>query len=260
MARNAYKEGTILENNHIIDNIYVLKVSGPFEGAPGQFYMIKSWQGTDPLLARPISIYDIDEEGNIYLLLANVGRGTDIMMKLKKGDKLYLLGPLGNKFPLPNKDEKVALVGGSVGIAPLKYLARSIQDITKNIDYYAGFRDNPYLIEDFEEYVENTYISTESGKVGYKGYIIDILESEKYDKIYTCGPFPMMKALLLKAHNRNKVLVSMESRMACGVGTCRGCSIKTKVGMRRVCKDGPIFGGGVFLIDWFKSKDSWYWI
>lgn len=249
MLNNAYKEGIVLENNHICDNIYVLKIKGPFKGNPGQFYMVKSWTGTDPLLSRPISIYDIDEEGNIYLLIANIGRGTDLMMKLREGDKIYLLGPLGNKFPMPSKDERVALVGGSVGIAPLKHLARNIQSITKNIDYYAGFRDNPYLIEDFKGYVQNIYISTESGKVGYKGYIIDIIDTKKYDKIYTCGPFPMMKALLLKADNRSKILVSMESRMACGVGTCRGCSIKTKIGMRRVCKDGPIFGGGVFLID-----------
>lgn len=245
----AYKEYRVISNEMLGANVFVTKVKGSFKAEPGQFYMVKAWQDQDPILGRPLSILDIDEEGNLYFLTQVVGRGTKYMQKLRKNDRIYILGPLGNKFPMCKENEKVALVGGSVGIAPLLYLARKLRSRAFKIELYAGFRSEVFYLDEFKPFVNKILLSTEDGSLGYKGFITDIINTGEYDRIYTCGPYPMMRSLLLKAQNRNKVICSMESRMACGVGSCLGCSFETSQGMRRVCKDGPIFGGGVFILD-----------
>ena len=234
--KEGYKDGIILSNIEISPNIFEVILEGDFKGQPGQFYMIKGWNSLDPFLPRPISIANLKED-RITFLYEVRGRGTHIISSLKKGHTLSILGPLGNGFILDDS-KRVALVTGGIGIAPMVYLAGKLG---AKVDLYAGFRDKTYYTEAFLNNVENIYISTEDGSKGHKGYIVDILEPEKYDLIYTCGPIPMMKAVVDKCKEKVPVYLSMESRMACGVGACLGCGIETVNGIERVCKEGPVF-------------------
>lgn len=236
--KEGYKDGIIVSNNEISPNIYEIILQGDFKGKPGQFYMIKGWNSLDPFLPRPISIANLNKD-KITFLYEVRGRGTHIISSLQKGNKLSILGPLGNGFSYDNV-KKIAIVSGGIGIAPMVYLGEKLKS---HVDLYAGFRDHTYYIDAFSKNIENVYISTEDGSKGHKGYIVDILEPEKYDLIYTCGPAPMMKSVMKVCEGKVPVYISMESRMACGIGACLGCTIDTVNGVERVCKEGPVFLG-----------------
>lgn len=241
--KDSYKDGIIYSNIEISPNIYEIILEGDFQGKPGQFYMVRGWNGLDPFLPRPISIADL-ESRKLKLLYEVRGRGTHIISKLKKGDKLSLLGPLGNTFNL-GEEGKIALISGGVGIAPMLYLAKSLSG---QVDIYSGFRNNTYFLDQIRPYTKNTFISTEDGLTGHKGFVTELFEPEKYNLVYTCGPTPMMNAVLKICKGKVPVYVSMESRMACGVGACLGCTIETIRGMERVCKEGPVFKGEEVII------------
>lgn len=238
--KNTYTDGIIISNEEIENNIYKIVLDGDFSGEVGQFFMLRGWEGLDPLLPRPISIADMNDDGQLTLLYEVRGRGTHIISKLRQGDKLSLLGPLGSGFNITGQEKNVALVSGGVGIAPLLYLSRKLNC---KVDLYCGFRDVSYFTNEFSKYVENIYITTETGTEGHKGFVTDILDTKKYDSIYSCGPIPMMNSLYNITDDINKLQLSMESRMACGIGACLGCTIKTTKGMKRVCKEGPVFSG-----------------
>lgn len=236
-----YKKGIIKSNIQIASNIYEVKLSYPYEnfrGIPGQFYMLKGWEALDPFLPRPISISDI--RGDTIAFLYEIrGKGTHLISKLKSGDTLELLGPLGNGFD-QNIKGNVAIISGGIGIAPMIYLAKSLN---ANIDFYCGFKDEAYYIDEIKKYAKEVYISTESGSLGHKGYITDLFTPEKYDVVLTCGPLAMMKKVWVMWEDKSNLFMSMEKRMACGIGTCLGCAIETSFGMKRVCKEGPVFSG-----------------
>lgn len=234
--KKGYEDGIIIANEEISPNIYEVTLDGDFKGKPGQFYMVRGWNGLDPLLPRPISISNLIE-GKITFLYEVRGRGTHIISKLKEGDKLRVLGPLGNGFDY-GTNKRIAIVSGGIGIAPMLYLAKNLKS---NIDLYAGFRSESYYLDSFSADVKNIHVSTEDGSEGYKGYIVDLLQAEEYDLVYTCGPVPMMKAVIEKCKGKVPVYLSMESRMACGVGACLGCGIETTNGIERVCVEGPVF-------------------
>lgn len=239
-----YVIGKIEENIKIEDGVYELSVGGNFSGNPGQFYMLRGWR-EGPFLNRPISISNIYKDKIIFLYELR-GKGTKIFSELKENDEIKLIGPLGRGFSF-EKDEKVALVSGGIGIAPFVYLSRKM---TGNIDLYAGFRKKPYIIKDLKENINRIYISTEDGSVGYKGLVTGVFNPEGYTKVYTCGPISMMKAVVKICIEKNiPVEVSMESRMACGIGACLGCTIETISGMKRVCKEGPVFNGREVVFD-----------
>lgn len=236
-------KGIVVSSIKISGYIYELKIAGNFQGKPGQFYMLRSWD-REPFLSRPLSICNI-EESRITFLYEVKGKGTDIFSKLESGDSIYLLGPLGTGFPL-DKENKIGIVAGGIGIAPMVYLCKSLRG---NMDFYGGFREVSFYTKGIEKYSDEIYISTNSGKEGYKGFITDIFNPEKYSIVYTCGPIPMMKKIARKCREKKTpVYISMEKRMACGVGACLGCSIKTTSGMRRVCKDGPVFKGEEIIL------------
>lgn len=236
--KHSYVKGIIYSNIQISTNIYELKIkSGYIDGRPGQFYMIRGW-GLDPFLPRPISICDISN-GMMTFLYEVRGKGTHIISNLKKGDTLELLGPLGNGFNF-NLKGNIAIISGGIGIAPMIYLIKELQT---NIDFYCGFRNEVYYIDKLKKYVNNVYISTENGSVGHKGFVTELFVPKKYDAVLTCGPIPMMKAVAEICEDKVPVYISMENRMACGVGACLGCTIETTSGMKRVCKDGPVFTG-----------------
>ena len=266
-----YRQAIICSNTEIATNIYEMKVTFTqndkskchpetdrmsfadegfnYLGFPGQFYMLKSWE-LDPFLPRPISIANIEDDMIIFLYEVR-GKGTDVFSKLKSGDTLELLGPLGNGFDLEKVANKtslchIAIISGGIGIAPMIYLAKELQG---NIDFYCGFRDEVYYIDKIKKYVDNIYITTEDGSIGHKGFVTELFVPEKYDMVLSCGPIPMMKNVVNMVGDKIPVFLSMESRMACGIGACLGCSIETTLGMKRVCKDGPVFSGREVVFD-----------
>ena len=226
----------IIENKYIGEDMYQMKVQGKFEGKMGQFYMLRAWD-TYPTLSRPISIHDIDEEG-ITFLYKVVGEGTKIFSKLVAGDEIKLEGPYGNGYQ--KVEGKVALVGGGIGVAPLYLVAKNIP----NCDVYLGFRNEPILVDKYEAVCNK--VTTTVGNT----FVTDAIDTAEYAYILTCGPTPMMKVLMDKVNKTNaeketntRVMVSLENRMACGMGACLVCTCKTTGGNKKTCKDGPVFWG-----------------
>lgn len=238
-----YTKSKIISNEKIVPGIYKMVVEDYNSVKPGQFYMLKLEGGT--LLPRPISICEKNEE-TITFLYAVVGKGTKEYIKLEEGDYINLIGPLGNGFNVYENLGRVALVSGGIGTAPMLEVAKKLREYNNasELDLYVGFRDDIYLVEDINKYADNTYISTNNGKYGHKGFITDILEVENYDTVLCCGPEIMMKKVVDMCKTKNvKIYVSMEKHMACGVGACLVCTCKTKEGNKRTCKDGPVFDG-----------------
>lgn len=239
-----YTVHEILSNEEISKGIYKMIVKGEFNAKPGQFYMLRAWK-KEPILSRPISVNDVEND-RISFVYQIVGQGTEILASLKQGSKIELLGALGNSFSTEYLNEKIALVTGGIGVAPMLYLAKELSNC--KVDLYAGFRDIVFVVDEIREYVDNMYISTESGRHGHKGYVTDLFSPEKYDKVLCCGPEVMMEKVVKMCKEKNvPVFVSMEKHMACGIGACLVCTCKTKDGNKRTCKDGPIFSGDDLL-------------
>lgn len=218
---------------------------------PGQFISMYTNDGTK-LLPRPISICEIDQEqGQLRVVYRVTGAntGTEQFSKLKAGDTLPVVGPLGNGFPLERAAGKKAfLMGGGIGIPPILELAKQL-DCEKQI--IVGYRDaHTFLREQFEEN-GSLYISTEDGSVGTKGNVMHAIAENGLtaDIIYACGPTPMLRAIKSYAEeNHIECYLSLEERMACGIGACLACTCKSKekdhhtnVHNKRICKDGPVF-------------------
>ena len=239
----AYTKSKVLLNERIVDNIYKMVVEDNNDVKAGQFYMLKLEGKT--LLPRPISVCE-KNEGTITFLYAVVGQGTKEYTVLEKGDYINLNGPLGNGFKIEENLGRVALVAGGIGTAPMLEVAKKLRENNNasNLDLYAGFRDEVYLIEEIKEYADEVYLTTNTGKYGHKGFVTDVLKPENYDVVLCCGPEIMMKKVIEMCKEKNvKIQVSMEKHMACGVGACLGCTCKTKEGNKRTCKDGPVFDG-----------------
>lgn len=235
----------IYKNYPIGDGIYRMILKGKFKGIPGQFYMLRGWD-KEPILWRPISINYINED-EIWFLYKVFGVGTNILKNLKENDEIELNGPLGNGFNIENEG-KIAIVAGGIGIAPMEYLLKYLNK--ENVHLYIGYKDEAYLLDEVKDRAEKVVVSTENGEKGYKGYITDNLILKEYDAIYCCGPEIMMnKVLKMALEEDKKIYVSLEKRMACGVGACLGCAVWTKNGVKRACKEGPVFIGSELILD-----------
>lgn len=237
-----YFETIVKENIKICNGIYALKVIHKAVIKPGQFYMLKP---TQAFLGRPISVCEVIND-EITFLYAVVGKGTEDFKRLVEGDRIELIGPLGNGFNTEINYGRVALVGGGIGVAPLLQVAKELKENNNDIkmDFYGGFREDIYLVDEIKKYMDNAKVSTNSGKHGHKGFVTDILDLSNYDTVLCCGPEVMMKKVVNMCIESNvKVYVSMEKHMACGVGACLVCTCKTKEGNKRTCKDGPVFNG-----------------
>lgn len=247
--QSKYIKETVAENIEISNNIFKLTVKGNLKGNPGQFYMLRTWK-MEPFLSRPISI-NYRDDNEISFLYEVRGEGTKLFSKLKHGDEIELLGPLGNGFKTEEITGRVAVLTGGIGIAPMYYTIKSLMKLRKcEIDLYAGFREDVYLVDDLQKHVENVYISTDNGIKGHKGYITEIFEPKNYDIVLCCGPEIMMNKVIRSCNEVNvPVYVSMEKHMACGVGACLGCTCKTVEGNKRTCKEGPVFSGKEVVID-----------
>jgi len=240
-----YYNSKIISQKIIATGIYHLTVAKRDETiAPGQFYMLKIEDESMPLM-RPISVYNVENE-TIHFLYKVVGKGTEQLSKLKKGGTIELLGPLGNGFPCHEVSGKIALVGGGIGIPPLFETAKHLAQKGCKIDVFLGYKDELFAFEPFEKVCENIFIASETGNEGYKGFITDIFHAQKYDAVFTCGPEIMMKKVKeLCDAQQTPVWLSMECRMACGIGACLVCTCKTTEGMKRCCKEGPVFSGNI---------------
>lgn len=213
----------------------------------GQFYMLRAWApDAAPVLSRPISVHDFDSRtGALTFLYQLKGEGTHKLAALRPGDTLTVTGPCGNGFDaaaLARTYQKIAVVGGGIGTAPLLLLCRELARAGVRPDLYVGFRDAPYGMEPFVPCCHTIHLATDSGAEGYHGLVTDLLDPARYTLVLTCGPMVMMRSVArLCAAAGTPCLASLEKKMACGLGACLGCTCHTKVGPRTVCKDGPVF-------------------
>ncbi|MCK5856385.1 MAG: dihydroorotate dehydrogenase electron transfer subunit [Bacteroidales bacterium] len=239
---------TVVENRKINKDYYVLKLASKTDLPKikaGQFVELLVEDTRNAFLRRPISIYDVQPECNSFeLLIQIVGEGTQLMSQLQTGDTINTMYPLGNGFQTETKSKNILLVGGGVGLAPLLYLAKKLNDkgIRPKILLGGRAENNIIEIDNFEKYGD-IFISTEDGSLGEKGFVTQhSVMNESIDKIYTCGPDPMMRAVGDIAFSKNiDCEVSLENMMACGIGACLCCVTDTKEGHKCVCTDGPVF-------------------
>lgn len=238
----------VIRQDNIATGIYSMVIDAPKIAAvavPGQFLNLYSADGSH-LLPRPISICKIDrEKGYIRLVYRVAGAGTKEFSALTSDHTIEVLGPLGNGFKKEGK--KAILIGGGIGIPPMLQLASEL-DIEKSI--VLGYRDEEFLSTEFEPYGK-VYKASDNGKIGVKGTVMDAIREYgiEGDIIYACGPTPMLKAIAEYAKEKGiRAQISLEEKMACGVGACLACVCKSKdvddhskVNNKRVCKDGPVF-------------------
>lgn len=216
------------------------------EMLPGQFVEVRVDNTPSTFLRRPISINNVDYDHNeLWLLVAAVGDGTRQLQKLQKGDRLNCVLPLGNSFTMPtDSTQKVLLVGGGVGVAPLLYFGKRIKAMGGEPTFLLGARSAKDVLErELFEQVGRVLITTEDGSEGEKGFVTNhsVLAQEHFDRISTCGPKPMMMAVAHYAFKNDiECEVSLENKMACGVGACLCCVEKTVEGNKCVCKEGPV--------------------
>lgn len=227
----------------------VLRLLSPVELSgvlPGQFVEVLVEGSSSTFLRRPISINNVIEEDNeLWLLVHVVGEGTARMAELKAGDSLNCVFPLGNSFTLPAAGEKILLVGGGVGTAPLLYLGKLAVERGATPYFLLGAKSRSGItqLEWFEKYGK-VCVTTEDGSLGERGFVTghSILQTESFDRIQVCGPKPMMIAVARYAKSHGvECEVSLENMMACGLGACLCCVEKTVEGNLCVCKDGPVF-------------------
>ena len=216
------------------------------EMLPGQFVEVRVDGSPSTFLRRPISIHFVDKESNeLWLMVAMIGDGTRQMGRLQAGDTLNCVLPLGNAFTMPAaKDEKVLLVGGGVGVAPMLYLGAALHAQGIQPTFLLGGRTAQDLLElDLFNKYGRVCVTTEDGSMGEKGFVTNhSVLNEHFDRICTCGPTPMMKAVAHYAKEHDITCeVSLENLMACGLGACLCCVEKTTEGNLCVCKEGPVF-------------------
>jgi NAD(P)H-flavin reductase len=275
----------VLRSQWLNKEIFRLDIAWP--GPPpraGQFFLVRP-ERTGCFLSRPLSAaftepaaadtsenrrrfrgksyetveYNITD--SIAFMIALRGRGTGELAGLRFGDKVELMGPLGNAWtdflPLNKKGKKIALIGGGIGIAPLIALALELEE--NSFDFYAGFKtlstkpksyEYEHLLGPVLLRAGEIILATEDGSQGNKGFIPAFLDPGKYGAVCACGPEPMLRTVAAKCGAAGvPCFVSMEKRMACGVGACLGCTVKTTNGNKRCCADGPIFPGEDILFD-----------
>lgn len=239
----------VIENKRLSNDFFVLELSGNGklpQLKPGQFVQVRVDGSQETFLRRPISIHDVDYDKNtIKLLIQVAGKGTQTLSKLGNGDLLNLIYPLGNSFGLPQENDKVLLIGGGCGIAPLLFLGKYLKSNSYNPDILLGFRSSERIIE-FDEYLKigNVYLTTEDGSKGEKGFVTghSVLATGSYNRIYCCGPDSMMRAVGKYCKKNNIACeVSLENLMACGFGVCLCCIVDTVRGNVCTCTEGPVF-------------------
>ena len=244
-------KGKIISSKQIQESVFLVEteLNCEFKNLPdpGQFYMLKTVP-SDVYLCRPISVYRCYKTSSgvvhVEFLILKKGRGTEELCTALPDTDIKILGPLGNGFKKPDSSRrKIALVGGGIGVAPVAGFAQSLAD--GSYDFFACFKHGSYGLDYVKP--EQVFISTDDGSCGIKGMLPSIFsekDAAQYAAVYACGPEPMLR-YVQKICKTAGVLcyLSLEARMACGLGACLGCTVKTTIGNKRCCKDGPVFGG-----------------
>lgn len=248
----------LVKKEEIVSGVYKFSLKAENivkQAKPGNFVEIRITDQTEPFLRRPISIHNLDRENGILEIIFQIkGKGTELLARKQVGEKVDVIGPLGyGTFKLENY-KKIAVIGGGIGIFPLYELLKQAKENGVETGVYLSFRNKDLVMleKEFGEITSNLNISTDDGSYKNKGFAIDFLkkdmEKEKYECIYACGPTPMLRAVKNYAVENNiNCQVSLEEKMACGLGVCLGCAVKTAVSPKEapeyfhVCKAGPVF-------------------
>lgn len=251
---------TVVFQKMIAKDIFELTLEGSMVkqmDRPGQFVHVRTNPGLDPLLRRPISIASIDQDkGQFTIIYRAEGKGTTIISNYIPGQKIDVLGPLGNGFPIDaQKNNTALLVGGGIGVPPLYELSKQLNAVGIKTIHVLGFESvaKAFYTKEFASLGE-TYVATVDGSLGTKGFVTDVLDVEglSFDLLYACGPSPMLKALDDRYAHKNGYL-SLEQRMGCGIGACFACVCHvnddpTGVNYVKVCSDGPVFPIGKVVL------------
>jgi dihydroorotate dehydrogenase electron transfer subunit len=247
----------VVSNIEVLADIYLIWLEAreiAEDARPGQFVMVDC--GGDTSLPRPFSVHRVD--GSQLALLFNVvGKGTNRLSQVKKGDTVNIFGPLGNGFTINPDAKNVLLVAGGIGIAPLYFLAEAAAGAGKKVTLITGARTRDCLLPVSlpQKYYEkglapagvNVVCATNDGSEGFKGLATQLVPHylTGIDQVFACGPVAMYQAMAKIPELKGKsVQLSLEIMMGCGMGVCYGCTIKTKSGLKQVCKDGPVFEMG----------------
>jgi dihydroorotate dehydrogenase electron transfer subunit len=234
----------VTANSELMPQVHLIWLESPgiaSQAQPGQFVMVHC--GEDTLLRRPFSIHQIDGK-RLALLLNVVGIGTRWLSQCQPGDSLDLLGPLGNGFSIHPNSKNLLLVAGGIGIAPIHFLSHEAQKRGYQVTLLIGVQTAAQLPSHLLSMPVVYVTASEDGSTGKRGMITDYLSGyiSLMDQVFACGPVDMYKTMARMPELRNKpVQISLEVRMGCGLGVCYGCTVKTRSGLKQVCKDGPIF-------------------
>ena len=236
----------VADNTEITPGVYLAWLDTPAivsTAQPGQFVMVRC--GEELLLRRPLSIHQVDDKREqIALLYSVVGKGTEWLAKCKAGDSLDVLGPMGNGFSVNPASQNLLLVAGGMGIAPIYYLAEEAFRRKRSVKLLYGTASVIRYPRNLLPPNVELFSTTEDGSIGDKGLVIDGLSSYlgQAEQVFACGPLPMYKTMAQMPEIKNKpIQVSLEVVMGCGLGICYGCTVKTRQGLKQVCRDGPVF-------------------
>jgi dihydroorotate dehydrogenase electron transfer subunit len=264
MPKNIYV-GEVLKNEEVAQDCFLMSValhSTFADPQPGQFVMVRISGISEPFLARPFSIYSFQRERNfcrVDLLYQVVGKGTQILAGLIKATQVEIIGHLGNGFEIPQSAQNLVLVAGGMGVAPLSFLAeyldKKVCSALSKMHIYLGARNSEAIfgMDKIKNLSCTTVICTDDGSTGEKGFVTQLFQKDlknytpENTSIFACGPKDMLKALARTLRGtKYSCQVSLEERMACGVGACLGCAVavkqaKSAIEYKRVCADGPVF-------------------
>lgn len=248
----------VLSQKQLAPSIFELTLQGELVQEmkdPGQFVHLKTNDGFDPILRRPISISSFNHRENSFTMIYRAGgKGTKLLSAKREADVVDVLGPLGNGFPVEavSSGDTALLVGGGIGVPPLYQLSQMLVAKGVKVIHVLGFESKSAVFyeEEFAKLGE-TYIATVDGSLGTKGFVTDVMKQlkEGYQAIYSCGPTPMLKALEAGYGDKN-LYISLEERMGCGIGACFACVCKTGEGSsyKKICSDGPVFRAGEVIL------------
>jgi dihydroorotate dehydrogenase electron transfer subunit len=234
-------------SEEIMPHTFVLRLQAAdlATASPGQFVHIRTTSSFDPLLRRPMSIYLIHDDG-VSILIRDVGRGSALIANTQPGQVLDVMGPLGKPFELRSGEQRLLMVGGGYGVAPLLGLAGNALEDSRHVVMLVGAASAPFVFPNERVPGDIEYRpATMDGSIGHRGLVTELIPEylDQIDCVYACGPTAMLQAVhtACLGRPRARVEVSMEQQMGCAMGVCLGCVIPTSAGYQRVCRDGPVF-------------------